>query len=117
VPHRSPAQRESGQAAVEFVVLLPLVAVVLAVVFQALVAAQATWQVRVAARAAARAHSFGADPAAAARAHLPARLEHGLLVNEPADGDVRVSIRIPAVLPDVRVGRVAATSHFQPQGQ
>jgi hypothetical protein len=105
----------AGQASVELVALLPLVAVVLAGAFQAVLAGEAVWQSRVAARAAARAHAVGADPAAAARAHLPARLERGLRVQAEASGDVRVSVRIPAVFPSVRVGRAAATSHFRPQ--
>ena len=47
---------------------------------QALLAGQAVWEARVAARAAARAHAFGADAAAAARSHLRPRLERGLRV-------------------------------------
>src|SRR5690349_2136993 len=60
-----------GQASVELVVLLPVILVVLAVGYQAVLAGQAIWEVRVAARAAARANALGADAAAAARAHLP----------------------------------------------
>jgi hypothetical protein len=74
------------------------------------------WQTRVAARAAARANAFGADAAAAARAHLPRGLEGGLRVNAGDDGDVRLSVRLPTVLPLEQVGRVSATSHFRPQG-
>src|SRR5690349_1493641 len=55
-----------GQASVEFVVLLPVILVVLAVGYQAVLAGQAIWEVRVAARAAARANSLGGDAAAAA---------------------------------------------------
>lgn len=105
-----------GQASVELVVLLPVILVVLAVAYQALLAGQAIWEVRVAARAAARAHSVGADASAAARAHLPGELERGLRVRTADDGDVRVSVRVPTVLPAVRLGRVSATSHFRPQG-
>jgi hypothetical protein len=107
---------ESGQATVEFVALLPIVLAVLAVALQAVLAGQAVWEARVAARAAARAHAFGADATAAARSHLRPRLERGLRVRTSSDGDVRVSVRIPSVLPSVRLGRVAATSHFRPQG-
>ena len=111
MPLRSP----SGQASVELVALLPAVLVVLALVYQALLAGQAVWEARVAARAAARANAFGADAAAAARAHLRHRLDRGLRVQTSTDGDVRVSIRIPSVLPSLRLGRVSATSHFRPQ--
>jgi uncharacterized protein (UPF0333 family) len=104
-----------GQASVEFVVLLPVVIAVLAVGYQAVLAGQAVWEVRVAARAAARAHAFGADPAAAARTHLRSALERGLRVTAEEQGEVRVSLRVPTVLPAVRLGRVSATSHFRPQ--
>jgi hypothetical protein len=98
------------------VVLLPVIVVILAVGYQALLAGQAVWEARVAARAAARAHALGADAAAAARSHLRPRLERGLRVRAGSDGDVRVSVRIPTVLPAVALGRASATSHFRPQG-
>jgi hypothetical protein len=107
----------SGQAAVELVAVLPVVVAILAVAWQALVAGQAVWEVRVAARAAARANAFGGDAAEAARAHLRTGLERGLKVEAAADGDVRVSVRIPTVLPVIRLGRVTATSHFRPQNR
>jgi hypothetical protein len=110
------ASEVRGQASVELVVLLPLILVIVAVAWQALLAGQTVWEARVAARAAARANAFGADAAAAARAHLPAKLERGLKVDAESDGDVRVSLRVPTVLPSIRLGRVAATSHFRPQG-
>jgi hypothetical protein len=105
----------AGQAAVELVALLPLVALLLAVGYQALLAAQAAWEVHVAARAAARANAVGAAAAAAARAHLPSGLERGLRVHASSGGDVQVSIQIPRVLPSLGLGRVAATAHFRPQ--
>ncbi len=105
----------AGQASVEFVVLLPVIVVVLAVAYQALIAGQAVWEARVAARAAARAHAFGADAAAAARSHLRPALERGLRVRAGEGGDVRVSVRIPAVLPALHLGRASATAHFRPQ--
>ena len=67
---RRQIRSESGQAAVELVVLLPLIVAILALALQALLAGQAVWEARAAARAAARAHAVGADAAAAARAHL-----------------------------------------------
>jgi hypothetical protein len=89
----------------------------LALAYQAVLAGQSLWEVRVAARAAARAHSLGADATTAARSHLRAGLEPGLRVRAAGDGDVRVSVRVPTVLPAVRLGRVSATSHFRPQGE
>jgi pilus assembly protein CpaE len=110
-------RRERGQASVEFVVLLPVLLAVLAVGYQAILAGQAVWATRVAARAAARAHSLGADPAAAARAHLSPGLERGLRVSSGDAGEVRVSVRVPTVLSAVRLGRVSARSHFQAQNE
>ena len=113
-PRLAPASAR-GQASVEFVALLPLIVVVLAVAYQALLAGQALWEVRVASRAAARAHALGADATAAARTHLRPGLERGLRITTRDPGDVRVSVRVPTVLPAVRLGRVSATSHFRPQ--
>lgn len=111
----SRARSASGQASVELVAALPAILVILAVAWQAVLAGQAVWHARVAARAAARAHSLGSDAERAARDHLPRRLERGLRVTTRASGDVRVSIRVPAVLPSLGLGRVGATSHFRPQ--
>lgn len=114
-PRRRPSAGSSGQASVEFVAVLPLVLLVLAVALQAVLAGEAVWQARVAARAAARAHSVGGDAGAAARSHLPARLERGLRVEPSPGGAVRVSVRIPTLLPSLHLGRTSATSHFRPQ--
>jgi hypothetical protein len=106
---------ERGQAAVELVALLPLLIAVLAVAWQAVLAAHAVWAAGVAARAAARARAVGIDPTAAARAHLPTALERGLRVSPRADGGIRVSLRIPGVLRGLELGRATATAHFDPQ--
>jgi hypothetical protein len=97
--------------------VLPLVAVVLALAVQALLAGRTFWQARVAARAAARAHALGADSRAAAVAHLPAGLERDLQVRDSTNGDVRVTVRIPAVIPALDLGHVSASSYFHPQDQ
>src|SRR5881275_2170782 len=57
---------ESGQASVEFVALLPLVAVIGFALWQAMVAGEAALLAGSSARAAARAGAVGADPRAAA---------------------------------------------------
>ncbi len=108
---------ERGQAAVEFVALLPLVAVLAASMWQATLAGQAVWLAGSAARAAARATAVGADPRAAARRVLPARLKDGLVVTRVRGegGGVRVEIAIPAVAGGGYVGRVAARAALQDQ--
>jgi uncharacterized protein (UPF0333 family) len=114
---RATAHDERGQASAEFVALLPLLVLLLAGAWQFVLAGDALWHARVAARAAARAQAVGADPAAAARAHLPRRLEHALRVRAGNDeGDIRVSIHVPTVLRALDLGRVSATAHFERQG-
>jgi hypothetical protein len=104
-----------GQAAVELVALLPLLALLLALAYQALLAGEAAWEAHVAARAAARANAVGRDAGWAARAHLSTALERGLRVRATRSGDVRVWLRIPPVIPALSLGRVGATAHFRPQ--
>ena len=105
---------ERGQATVELVGVLPLVVVLGFAVWQAAVAGPALWMAGAAARAAARAEALGADPAPAARAVLPPRLEDGLRVRS-RDGGVRVTLRIPAVVGGGDVGTTTAAARFVPQ--
>jgi Flp pilus assembly protein TadG len=106
---------QRGQATVELVALLPCLAALLAALWQAALAGHAVWAANAAARAAARAHAIGADPGHAARAHLPRRLEHGLRVDTPSGGDVRLTVRIPALPGLPSPGHAHATAHFEPQ--
>jgi hypothetical protein len=71
---------DDGQAAVELVALLPLIGLLVALMWQALLGGETVWLSGGAARAAARAVAVGADPLDAARAVLPPRLERGLRV-------------------------------------
>jgi Flp pilus assembly protein TadG len=112
---RSRARDARGQAAVEFVVLLPCLVAVLAALWQLALVGYAQWAVHAAARAAARADAVGADPARAARAHLPASLEPGLRVRSAGGGDVRVAVRVPRLPGLPRLGHVRASAHFEPQ--
>jgi len=109
--------RESGQASVETVALLPLMVVVALGLWQIVVAGQAAALVGSAARSAARAQALGGDAAAGARAVLPPRLERGLRVRARSDGGVVVSVRVPAVFSGTRVGTVAAGARFAAQGR
>jgi hypothetical protein len=106
---------DSGQATVELVALLPLLALLLAAAWQLVLAGDARWSASAAARAAARAAALGADPEAAARGHLPPRLEHGLRVTAARDGLVRVTLRVPPVIRGVDAGRVGAEASFPSQ--
>lgn len=113
---RSPrGSSESGQATVELVALLPVLAVVLAAAWQAALAGHAAWAAAAAARAAARAHAVGADAGEAARTHLPASLERGLRVTTEPGGDVEVTVRIPSLPGLPSPGHAHAGARFEPQ--
>ena len=103
---------DHGQASVELVALLPLLAMVLAVAWQLVLAGEAVWAASAAARAAARAVAVGDDAGAAARGRLARRHERGLRVRSAADGSVVVSVRIPRVLVALPLGRVDARSRL-----
>ncbi len=100
----------------ELVAVLPLVAVVGALLWQAVLAGQAIWLVGAAARAAARAHAVGGDARAAARALLPDRLKHGLRAVTGTGGAVAVSIVVPLVTGG-RLTTVTARAAFTPQSR
>jgi hypothetical protein len=103
-----------GQASVELLAILPLAALALAVVWQAVLAGQALWSSAGAARAAARAQAIGADPLRAARGAVPGSLRAGLRVERRDDG-VRVGIRVPLVLTSSRLTTVGARAQLPPQ--
>jgi hypothetical protein len=108
------ARGEEGQAAVELVALLPLLAVIALAAWQAVVAGQAYWVTGVAAREAARAHALGADPLTAARAVVPGALRAGVRVR--ADGDaVGVRVAIPLVVGRGRLATARARARMEPQ--
>jgi hypothetical protein len=99
---------DSGQASVEFVAVLPALAVCLILGGQAVAAGWALWSAGVAARAGARAERVGGDPEAAARRSLPGSLRGGLVVR--SDDGVRVRVRVPAIVPGVELPTVTASS-------
>ncbi|MCW2996791.1 MAG: hypothetical protein JWN65_340 [Solirubrobacterales bacterium] len=107
---------EDGQASVELVGILPLVAVIVALLWQAAVAGQAVWLAGTAARAAARAEAVGGDAGQAARSTLPESLRHGLKTVTGSDGAVRVRIGIPSVVAGQhRIATVSAQASFRSQ--
>jgi Flp pilus assembly protein TadG len=113
VPPRLTAS--SGQATVEFIAVLPLVAALLAGLWQLALVGYAEWGASAAARAAARAAAVGSDPGRAARAHVTSTLRPGLRVEPLTGGDVRVTVRIPTLPVVPRLGHAHATGHFDPQ--
>src|SRR4051795_286932 len=106
---------DRGQASVELVALLPLLAVLVAVVWQAALVGQTIWLSGAAARAAARASAVGADPARSARAVLPRALRGGLAVRAASPGAVRLALRVPTLVGGARLGTIHARARFVPQ--
>jgi hypothetical protein len=105
-----------GQATVEFIALLPLLVAGLLAAWQVVLAGHTAWSAHAAARAVARAHEVGADELAAARRALPPSLDRRVKVEEPdADGRAVVRVRVPSVLPGLRLGAVTAHAGFAPQ--
>ena len=110
------ARAQEGQATVEFLGLLPVLALVGLLAWQAVVAGQAAWLAGSAAREAARARALGRDPAAAARRVLPGDLRHGLRVARDGDDGVRVRLTVPVVVGGGgRLGSVGARARMEPQ--
>lgn len=97
------------------VALLPLVALLSMVLWQAAVAGQAVWLAGSAARAAARAQAVGGRPLNAARGVLPGRLEDGLKVKTARDGSVSLSLGVPLVTGRGRLTTVDSRARFEPQ--
>src|SRR4051812_19962804 len=102
-------RRETGQAGIELLAILPLLVLLAAIGLQALVWARAGVAAEDAAPAGARALSRGAAPSAAARRALPPGLRAGARV-EVVSPQVRVSVVAAALLPfvpDVTLGGAA----------
>jgi hypothetical protein len=103
-----PASGRTGQASVEFVAVLPALAVCLILASQAVAVGWALWSAGVAARAGARAEHVGGDAEAVARRSLPGPLRDGAVVR--SDDGVRVRVRVPAIVPGVKLPSVVASS-------
>ncbi|HEX4716905.1 MAG TPA: TadE/TadG family type IV pilus assembly protein [Thermoleophilaceae bacterium] len=91
-------RNEEGQAAVEFVAVLPFVIVAALVAWQLVLVGHVAWDAAGAARSGARAALVGRNAGAAARAALPGPLRTGTRVVSSGAGGVRVSVPIPLVL-------------------
>jgi hypothetical protein len=106
----SPTASESGQAAVELVVVVPLLIALVAVVAQLCIAGYALWSAGDAARAGARAAHVGGNAEAAALSALPGWLETGAEVDDA--GPVEVRVEAPALLPGVPPIPVSAATEL-----
>jgi pilus assembly protein CpaE len=89
---------ERGQAAVEFVAVVPFVLVAALVAWQLVLVGHVAWNAAGAARSGARAAVVGRDAASAARSALPRSLRSATRVAPRAGGGVHVSVPIPLVV-------------------
>jgi pilus assembly protein CpaE len=89
---------ERGQAAVEFVAIVPFVLVAALVAWQLVLVGHVAWGAAQAARSGARAAVVGRDAASAARSALPRTLRSATRVAPRAGGGVQVSVPIPLVV-------------------
>jgi pilus assembly protein CpaE len=90
--------QEGGQAAVEFVAVLPFVVVAALVAWQLVLVGHVAWSAAGAARSGARAALVGRDAGQAARSALPASLRRATHVARLTGGGVRVSVPVPLVV-------------------
>ena len=107
---------QRGQASVELVAVLPVVAVLGLLAWQGVATGYAAWLAAGAARAAARANAVGSDPRAAARESLPSSLERGLRVRKGDDGQITIAIPIRSVVGGARLMTLSTSARFEPQG-
>ena len=104
--------RESGQASVELVAVVPILIFVLLAVSQLSIAGYALWSAGLAARAGARAAQVDGDVEAAARSALPGWLRGGAAVE---DGEpVEVTVQAPAPVPGGSPIALGARASLEP---
>jgi hypothetical protein len=89
---------ERGQAAVEFVAVLPFVLLAGLVAWQLVLVGHVAWDAAGAARSGARAALVGRSAESAARSALPPALRGGTRVVAGRGGVVRVSVPVPLVV-------------------
>ena len=89
---------EGGQAAVEFVAVLPFVMVAALVAWQLVLVGHVAWDAAGAARSGARAAVVGRSAASAARSALPRSLREGTRVVSAGGGVVSVSVPVPLIV-------------------
>jgi Flp pilus assembly protein TadG len=87
-----------GQATVELIAVLPVLVIALLATVEGVLGAWAALAATDAATIGVRAGAIGGDAGRTARAALPAALRRGSTVRV-ADGRVRVSVRVPPLVP------------------
>jgi hypothetical protein len=102
-----------GQASVELIAAIPLLAIFVVLIWQSFVAVRAATFASAAARAAARAVATAHDPRAAAVHGLPAGFGRRLRLEQLSSGAIRASFPVPLVLDgQTELGQVESTSRL-----
>ena len=107
------AREDRGQASVELVAVLPALIVCALIAGHLVAAGWALWSAANAARAGARADLVGGDAESAARGSLPVSMRRGATVT--GEDRTRVSVRVPALLPGARLGKLSASASLAPR--
>lgn len=106
--------RESGQATVEFLAVVPLVFLLGWGVWQAALAGITAERAARIAHNAARAQAVGGAPANEVKRLLPKSLARSARITQ-TDSKVTVRLRVPSVIPGLQLGTVSATAAFPRQ--
>jgi hypothetical protein len=110
------SESERGQASVELVAVLPALIVCVLLAAHALSAGWALWSAANAARAGARAGLVGRDATASARRALPESMRRGARIEGGRGSPTRVRVRVPALLPGARLGRIGTSARLDAAG-
>lgn len=110
----TPRPRQRGQATIELIALLPLLAIVALLAVQVQLYVSTATAAENAARNAARVASDGGDAQGAARASLDPGLRDDLTAVSVAGEEVRVSIRVPLLSPSFAssIGTISRSATF-----
>jgi len=109
---------DRGQASVEMLAAIPLLAVFVLLAWQSFVAVRSATLASAAARAAARAIAVAHDPREAAVRGLPNGFGGRLKLERLANGAIRASLPVPLVLGgQATLGRVESTSSLPGSSQ
>lgn len=100
----------AGQASVELLAILPALVLSTLIAAHAIGAGWAYWSAANAARAGARAELVGRDGERAAREALPGPLRSDSSIE--SGGEVRVRVRVPSLVPGLRLPFVGAASEL-----
>ena len=107
-------KRDVGQASVELLALVPLVVLLGWGVWQVALTGLTAGRAAHAARIGSRAAALGADAKEAIRKALPQSMPSLTRLKSDA-GKVTVSLRVPSVIPGLKLGSVTASASFPRQ--